>query len=265
MECRCSYTAEIESAEAAEDYLRKYLLPERVPPEWSMTWKPSESDRWENLTVGGSVVRCRDCGRRWLESHAFGDRGTLQITLRRLPDTATDDYLDRSTILDRAEKVSEAQHALWRAFERSKRTGDPEDEERCKEAAKVLWLALAGLYSPDLDEIVERLRNGDPTAVEPAVVFLEADPWCFRSGYLKERLMRYLSRMSLPEAAQERLRDVITTAVGRGPRRELPMTRRLARAVASQQLVNNLGAMLENDDLIFTHDQVRFVLDGIVR
>lgn len=48
------------------------------------------------------------------------------------------------------------------------------------------------LFDP-FEDVPSRLRNGDETAIEPALRFLEADPWCFRSGYLKASLMRALA------------------------------------------------------------------------
>jgi hypothetical protein len=39
-----------------------------------------------------------------------------------------------------------------------------------------------------------RVSRGDPSAVEAAVTFIEADPWFFRSGYIKRWLMESLSR-----------------------------------------------------------------------
>ena len=264
MRCRCSDATAIDETAAAEGYLRQFLEPERVRPDWTISRKAGANDPWEELTCGRGVFRCKVCGARWEESHEGGDRGRHTVMLRRLPTTSPDDYLSRRTILDRAERLSEAQHAVWRAFERSSRTGNLEDKERWIETAKAMWSAQSALYSPDLEAIVERLRSGDPSAVEPAVVFLEADPWCFRSGYLKENLMRYLARIPLADEMKERLRHVIAAVVVRGPRRELSMTRRLARAVASPGLVSSLQAILQDDDLIFTHDQVRYVLDGVV-
>lgn len=58
------------------------------------------------------------------------------------------------------------------------------------------------LFDPFLD-VPRRLRDGDQTAIESALRFLEADPWCFRSGYLKESLMRALAS-GVPLAGYER-------------------------------------------------------------
>ena len=66
----------------------------------------------------------------------------------------------------------------------------------------------------------ERLRAGDPAAVEDAIVFLETDPWFFRSGYLKERVTRALRRAPLSSAQRERLRRLIIEVCRGRNRRE---------------------------------------------
>lgn len=43
-------------------------------------------------------------------------------------------------------------------------------------------------------EMFNRVRQNDPAALEAAVRFLEADPYHFRSGYLKDYLWRWLPR-----------------------------------------------------------------------
>src|SRR5215510_12924186 len=43
-----------------------------------------------------------------------------------------------------------------------------------------------------LEHQLNSLKQEDAQAVEMAVRFLEADPWFFRSGYIKEELLRSL-------------------------------------------------------------------------
>jgi hypothetical protein len=104
------------------------------------------------------------------------------------------------------------------------------DPERHGRATERLWRALEALYSPEWEQILERLRVGEPGAIEPAVVFLETDARCHRSGYTKEQLCRYLRRMDLPDVARQRLRAITPAAVGdpRRPERERRAWRLLA-------------------------------------
>src|SRR5258706_13851436 len=63
--------------------------------------------------------------------------------------------------------------------------------------------ALEAAYPPNFWADFERLRSGeDLTALETAIEFLEADPYFFRSGYVKEKLLRYVrSYVLAPEHA----------------------------------------------------------------
>jgi hypothetical protein len=50
-------------------------------------------------------------------------------------------------------------------------------------------------------------------SVETAIRFLEADLDCFRSNYIKERLIRHLVRQDLGDEALRRLRRVVLSAL----------------------------------------------------
>ena len=82
-----------------------------------------------------------------------------------------------------------------------------------------------------------RPRVGSNTAF----AFSEADPWCFRSGYTKERLIPAIAQFELDEAMRERIRLVILTVVDdRRRRREIRRYGQLARAVDSGDLRTEL-------------------------
>jgi len=75
------------------------------------------------------------------------------------------------------------------------------------------------------------LKSLEPATVEMAIRFLEADPWFFRSGYIKEDLIRYLSRAEFREDQLSRLRQVILTHIQGPDAREFRSYCRLARVV----------------------------------
>lgn len=68
--------------------------------------------------------------------------------------------------------------------------------------------------------MIERLAAGESDALEPALVFLEADPWCFRSGYAKERIAELLSRHHPDLGQQARIERVLLHVVDVGDRPE---------------------------------------------
>jgi len=100
--------------------------------------------------------------------------------------------------------------------------------------------AIAALYSPEWFEVEHALRDRQSWAIEPAVAFLETDLWCFRSGYAKERLMRWLARLDLSSDAQARLHRWILDALAKGPRREYRRMVILARSVATADFARSL-------------------------
>lgn len=70
------------------------------------------------------------------------------------------------------------------------------------------WDAYDRFHDP-LEPLVPRLRTGEPAAIEEAIVYLETAPYCHRSGYLAEDLLRRLSRAPLTDAQAERCRAII--------------------------------------------------------
>lgn len=66
---------------------------------------------------------------------------------------------------------------------------------------------------PEFADAVNRLRKTDHTAIEWALVYLEADPWHFRSGYLKGNLAQILRRFDLSPDQVGRLQEVIIQGI----------------------------------------------------
>lgn len=71
-----------------------------------------------------------------------------------------------------------------------------------------------------LEQELSLLKSGETQAVEMAVRYLEADPWFFRSGYIKEELLKRLRRVTLTDDQRERLRAVILARINKGSGRE---------------------------------------------
>ena len=79
----------------------------------------------------------------------------------------------RSAWTDRGEEAIAFIHE-WAAALRSEKKGH-----------RLFSRAYFYLYPRDFWMDVGSLRSRDPSGLENAVVFLEADPWCFHSGYVK--------------------------------------------------------------------------------
>jgi hypothetical protein len=123
-------------------------------------------------------------------------------------------------------------------------------QERTQRVVRGEWPFGAGsLLGPEWHEVVEALRPGDEQAVEPAIVFLEVDPYCAWSGFEKERLYRFLARAPLTEDDADRLRAfVLRRCAEKRYRREFRKLRALARAVATAEFLRDLRALPRSTD-----------------
>jgi len=224
--CRCGDADRLTGSEA-QTYCLTHLirLNDAVPG----------GDTSGDLVLLEGEWRCPLTSWRW-EANLWGRSG--QVELRRRPMTSPEDYASHEIVAERADELSAAGAEIHRFFK--------VDDRRWHEATIRGWRAREALYPPDWLAIVNALQGGDAAAVEPAVVFLETDPWCFRSGYAKERLLRYLSRMELSDESKRRLRRWLLDALGRGPRREYRLMIRLARTLATAQLEEDLRVLADS-------------------
>lgn len=119
------------------------------------------------------------------------------------------------------------------------------------------------LFEP-FEDVPRRLRSGDDTAIDPALLFLEADPWCFRSGYLKESLMRALASGVSLSGYRRRIHRVLIARL-RAPQPGLRKpSMALAAAVWGPDLDEHLTALSRraDDDL---RDRVADLRAGVTR
>jgi len=84
--------------------------------------------------------------------------------------------------------------------------------------------------------------------VELAVCFLEADPWFFRSGYIKADLIKYLRRAPLSDDQKRRLRAVILDRIRGHATREFRSCCQLARMIADESLVRQITELASSTD-----------------
>lgn len=95
---------------------------------------------------------------------------------------------------------------------------------------------------------LEELERQDPEAVEDAICFLEVDPWFFRSGYIKERILHLLKRCHLTARQRERLQQCIVRSVEGGSRRVFARYARLGGVHASNALMTAIESRLDSAD-----------------
>ncbi len=125
--------------------------------------------------------------------------------------------------------------------------------------------ALEAAYPPNFWADFERLRSGDDlTALETAIEFLEADPYFFRSGYVKEKLLRYVRSYVLAPEHAYRLQRVILNVVDSHFCRELREYCKLARKLNTEELRLQLESRLQSTDMA-VQKRARWVLDWLAK
>jgi hypothetical protein len=85
-------------------------------------------------------------------------------------------------------------------------------------------------------EVLAGVRAGRRDAIEEATRFLVADPWCFRSGYLKAELMHALANTPLPSDVIQPLREVVLRRITDRQPRLLRYATQLASHVWDREL-----------------------------
>ena len=92
------------------------------------------------------------------------------------------------------------------------------DEDRdffsqCYHFEKEQFKQFAPFYLFESPEFLAAVAQGDPDAVGEALLFLESDPYCFRSGYIKKKLCHALKKAPLDREKRSRIRNYVLSCV----------------------------------------------------
>lgn len=115
-------------------------------------------------------------------------------------------------------------------------------QDEWKKAAAALHAYEHPVFELWRAETLAGIRAGDRTAIEGALSFLEADPFFFRSGYLKEKVLHALKRAPLTGRDQARLQMVVLRAVEGRFKREFRFYVRLIPRLRTAQFEAELRA-----------------------
>ena len=144
----------------------------------------------------------------------------------------------RNQLLTLAVAATTARQALKDAFKDGLRARDPAAYDRLViEFGKRIDAA----YPENIVDWLLSIDAGNGDAIDQAVVYIEADPWLFRSGYFKDKLLRRLRRANLTETQRDRLRTALLAVVDGRDRREFRRFCRLAHAIADDAFRQKLA------------------------
>ena len=158
----------------------------------------------------------------------------------------------------RVDHLNRLHDELRRAY--GARDGSGATDEAWARAAREFADACQAFYGP-YEAVLVDVRRGETEAIEEAVRFLVADPWCFRSGYLKADLMHALANTPLPDHVLGPLRDVVLRRITHREPRLLRYAAQLASNVWSDAFGEQLETLAAHGPAPVQH-AARSVIDG---
>lgn len=151
--------------------------------------------------------------------------------------------MPQSGIRERAGELVCLREELERTY--AARDGTEKADQAWALAARRLGEAIRDFYTP-FTGLGRAIRAGERDAIDSAVRFLEADPWCFRSGYVKAELMGALANAPLRDDENRRLQGVVLNRLKRREPRLLRPTGQLAANVWDDELAREIDRLIAN-------------------
>jgi hypothetical protein len=149
-----------------------------------------------------------------------------------------------------AKEAREAQLHVKEAFKAGLRDRDPAAYQSLLAAFRTA-LGAAWPFPPrESQRYGEKIRRGDDDTIDTVIIFLAADPYFFRSGYLKQVILRRLKQAPLTQQQKAKLQTLVLDAITQPHRFQFADYARLATAIASADFLATVEALStsENND-----------------
>ena len=117
--------------------------------------------------------------------------------------------LKKEKLLWLAGEIHLARRRIREAVFMIENSDDPEFFRSCYRYEVDSFKQYAPFYAYENPEFLAETAQGDRDAVRKAIGFLEADPYCFRSGYIKKKLCTALKKAPLTREERAQLRTVV--------------------------------------------------------
>ena len=123
-----------------------------------------------------------------------------------------------------------------------------DEDIACWEKAVGDWKKFSGFGYPgekfylfENEDFLAELSSGNTEVKKAAIKFLEFDPYYYRSGYIKGKLLVRLKNIKLSDSEAERLRQVVCNAiVSRQPKSEFKYYARLLKNIGTLEFYQRL-------------------------
>ena len=167
---------------------------------------------------------------------------------------------------------AEILHNMWRRIKGDRSAWKPKENIPHAELCRQFHASFDSLAFPGgLEKELSELKEHDPEAIELAIQFLEADPWFFWSGYIKEEITHRLKRAHLmkspllSELQISRLHKVILDMILQRGRlgRELRYYCKLAWAIQTPELIGEVTQLITKSSDPIISSRANFALEII--
>jgi hypothetical protein len=147
-------------------------------------------------------------------------------------------------ILDNAQTITKMSEDIDRTF-------------KAKDTNPKAWDNATRLFHDNYDRLafpgglehgLSLLKNQDPTTIATAISYLEADPYFFRSGYIKENILRLLKKVTLSKKQIAELQEILIDAITNNNRREYQEYCKLARIIADEPFRHQIQDIIQQSD-----------------
>lgn len=162
--------------------------------------------------------------------------------------------------------AAEAAQILWNEVRKSWQNAplDAEIHRLGLEVRERYWQAIGKAYPSSFSRSQDQLRAGDPSGLEDAISFLEADPFFDGTGWRKEYLIWLIRDVEVTENYAHRLRTVVLSIADRRDGREFRAFCHLAHKVDAPELREQLEQRLTHADPAIQR-RARWVLEALAQ
>lgn len=108
------------------------------------------------------------------------------------------------------------------------------------------------------------LKNLDKNAIDLSLLFLKTDPYFFRSGYIKEKIIHYLKKVNFDLYQKNLLNQILIQSVFYEKRREYIQYCLLASRIADEDFCCKIREIINNSNSILVKQQAEYMLKVIL-
>jgi hypothetical protein len=163
--------------------------------------------------------------------------------------------MQREQIHKGAKQLRDLHEAVLRYYATYRQSRSDSDLQAWKRATSEYHARYEHLAFPGgLDKIFSGLSAGELVAINNGITFLEADPWFFRSGYLKADILNTLIRTKLTNEQMSRLQSVVLERIKGPDRREFRYYCRMAKKISDPVFEERVQLLAsETDEITSRH------------